>query len=47
MSGEPMDDMPEALQLADEHTPLDYYKYGEYPRFIRPVGTFQFYGVVK
>ena len=21
-----------------EHTPLDYYKYGEYPRFISPVG---------
>lgn len=20
-----------------EHTPLDYYRYGEYPRFIRPV----------
>ena len=20
-----------------EHTPLDYYKYGEYPRFINPV----------
>ena len=20
-----------------EHTPLDYYKHGEYPRFIRPV----------
>ena len=19
-----------------EHTPLDYYRYGEYPRFIRP-----------
>ncbi len=24
-----------------EHTPLDYYKYGEYPRFIRPVGAHQ------
>ena len=22
-----------------EHTPLDFYKYGEYPRFIRPVGV--------
>ena len=20
-----------------EHTPLDYYRYGEYPRFLRPV----------
>ena len=20
-----------------EHTPLDYYRYGKYPRFIRPV----------
>jgi hypothetical protein len=20
-----------------EHTPLDYYRYGEYPRFIRPI----------
>lgn len=24
-----------------EHTPLDYYRYGEYPRFIRPVGAHQ------
>ena len=24
-----------------EHTPLDYYRYGEYPRFIRPVGANQ------
>jgi hypothetical protein len=24
-----------------EHTPLDYYKYGEYPRFIRPIGAHQ------
>jgi hypothetical protein len=24
-----------------EHTPLDYYRYGEYPRFIRPVGVNQ------
>lgn len=24
-----------------EHTPLDYYKYGEYPRFIRPVDAHQ------
>jgi hypothetical protein len=22
-----------------EHTPLDIYRYGEYPRFIRPVGA--------
>ena len=22
-----------------EHTPLDYYRYGEYPRFIRPPGA--------
>jgi hypothetical protein len=24
-----------------EHTPLDYYRYGEYPRFLRPVGAQQ------
>ena len=24
-----------------EHTPLDYFKYGEYPRFIRPVDAQQ------
>lgn len=24
-----------------EHTPLDYYRYGEYPRFIRPVDAHQ------
>ena len=24
-----------------EHTPLDYYRYGEYPRFMRPVGWAQ------
>jgi len=24
-----------------EHTPLDYYQYGKYPRFIRPVGWMQ------
>lgn len=24
-----------------EHTPLSYYRYGEYPRFIRPVGAHQ------
>jgi hypothetical protein len=24
-----------------EHTPLDYYRYGEYPRFLRPVGAHQ------
>lgn len=23
------------------HTPLDYYRYGEYPRFIRPIGAHQ------
>ena len=22
-----------------EHTPLDYYRYGEYPRFLRSVGA--------
>jgi len=22
-----------------EHTPYDYYRYGEYPRFLRPVGA--------
>jgi len=24
-----------------EHTPLDYYRCGEYPRFLRPVGAQQ------
>ena len=24
-----------------EHTPLSYYRYGEYPRFLRPVGAHQ------
>ena len=24
-----------------EHTPLDYYRYGQYPRWIRPVGASQ------
>lgn len=24
-----------------EHTPLDYFRYGEYPRFIRPVDAHQ------
>jgi len=24
-----------------EHTPLDYYRYGEYPRFVRPIGAHQ------
>lgn len=28
-------------RTAWEHTPLDYYRYGEYPRFIRPVGAHQ------
>lgn len=22
-----------------EHTPLNYYRYGEYPRFLRPIGA--------
>ena len=31
----------EPLRIAHcwEHTPLDYYRYGEYPRFLRPVGA--------
>lgn len=33
---EPLD-----LRTVWEHTPLDYYRYGEYPRFIRPVGWSQ------
>ncbi len=33
---EPLD-----LRTIWEHTPLDYYRYGEYPRFIRPVGAHQ------
>jgi hypothetical protein len=32
---------PLTLQNVYEHTPLDVYKYGEYPRFIRPVGAHQ------
>ena len=28
---------PVTIHNLFEHTPLDYYKYGEYPRFIRPV----------
>jgi hypothetical protein len=32
---------PLILQNVYEHTPLDIYKYGEYPRFIRPVGAHQ------
>ena len=24
-----------------EHTPVDFFKYGEYPRFIRPIGAHQ------
>jgi len=32
---------PLILQNIYEHTPLDIYKYGEYPRFIRPVGAHQ------
>jgi hypothetical protein len=31
---EPLD-----LRTIWEHTPLDYYRFGEYPRFIRPVGA--------
>ena len=29
----------EPLNIIDifEHTPADYYKYGQYPRFIRPI----------
>lgn len=33
---EPLD-----IRTAWEHTPLDYYRYGEYPRFQRPVGAHQ------
>lgn len=33
---EPLD-----IRFVWEHTPLDYYRYGEYPRFIRPVGAHQ------
>lgn len=33
---EPLD-----LRTMWEHTPLDYYRYGEYPRWIRPVGAHQ------
>lgn len=29
------------MQTCWEHTPLSYYKYGEYPRFLRPVGAHQ------
>lgn len=25
------------MQNVWEHPPLDYYRYGEYPRFIRPI----------
>ena len=33
----------EPLRIANcwEHTPLDYYRYGEYPRFLRPVDAHQ------
>ena len=33
----------EPLRIAHcwEHTPLDYYRYGEYPRFLRPVDAHQ------
>lgn len=30
---------PLTMETVWEHTPLDYYRYGEYPRFIRPVGA--------
>lgn len=33
---DPMD--PRRLNVY-EHTPLDYYRYGEYPRYIRPPGA--------
>ena len=33
---EPLD-----MRTVWEHTPLDYYRYGEYPRFIRPIGAHQ------
>lgn len=33
---EPLD-----MRTVWEHTPLDYYRYGEYPRFLRPVGAHQ------
>ena len=32
---------PVAWHNVYEHTPLDWHKYGEYPRFIRPVGAHQ------
>lgn len=32
---------PVAWHNIYEHTPLDFHKYGEYPRFIRPVGVHQ------
>lgn len=31
---EPLD-----IRTCWEHTPLDYYRYGEYPRFLRPIGA--------
>ena len=33
----------EPLRIANcwEHTPLDYYRYGEYPRFLRTVDAHQ------
>lgn len=33
---EPLD-----IRTCWEHTPLDYFRYGEYPRFLRPVGAHQ------
>ncbi len=39
---------PVTLHNLYEHTPLDIYKYGEHPRFIRPVGAHQpRYEIVK
>lgn len=32
---------PLNIRYVWEHTPLDYYRYGEYPRFLRPVGAHQ------
>jgi hypothetical protein len=32
---------PLTLATCYEHTPLDVYRYGEYPRFTRPPGAHQ------
>ena len=36
--------VPETLHVSTvyEHTPLDVYRYGEYPRVLRPVGANQY-----